>query len=673
MNKYKVTAIIALTVIHLFAPQKLVAQEDDSDITNTSGLASDKAVENENTVDLAYIYVDNPNGKFGEYNGFDENNNYFVFGMDWLQRSEEDPGQYLDLKIHNLGLATFAIQGEQGRQGNYRVRGGYDQIQKVYHGDALTIYDNNLETLPEPQDISTSTQRKTVNAGFDKFLGSRWVLETDVRSQTKEGLRSRPTNTGLIVPQNVDFKHNEFEASLSYASEHLQLVFDSYVSDFSNNNGLILNTAAEPDNQFYKLSVNGGGAITNTSRLTGYLAYSNAKQKDDFEKYGIADGTYSTNSLNAEYGTTNAQLKYRNRLTRKLNLDINYRLEKRNNNTPLYNDFPSDKNNKVYEWDKQKLNVNIRYRLPARWRLLGGLQLTDYAYKVNKSPRSTGRLPEQASTLEDNTDELTARLEVRTPFVAGFYGNLKYSRSDRDVDLDPVREAAATVDTEGLALSFFLVPRVQDKIDLLVNYSINQSLSAGLNFSIIKDDYDAIAWASINKRESNRLSIDINYSPSSYYSLNAYAGIDDYNIEQSGFGSLGDDSSFWEYETADESEFLGITGKLHAFSGKVDFRLNYHYQQGNAQYETFDPSDVSGAFPGLETIINRFTLEADILMSEDVMINILYRLEDYDSDSWVWKNDYTEPENTYFDVLNYGYDSPEYISHLIMVSVTYQF
>lgn len=436
---------------------------------------------------------------------------------------------------------------------------------------------------------------------------------------------------------------------------------------------LILNIAAEPDNNSYKLSVNGGFTISNTSRITGYLAYSNGEQNDKFSRYGIESGTFSTDSLNAEYDTINAQFAYRNRLTRKLNLDINYRLESRSNDTFLYSDFPSEKNNKVYEWDKQKLDVKVRYRLPARWRLLGGLQFADYQYEVNKSPRSTGRLTEQAARLKDETDELTVWAEIRSPMVAGFYGNLKYSRSDRDADLDPVREAAATVDTGGVALSFFLIPRVRDKIDLLLSYSITEDLSAGFNLSMIKDDYDAIAWASLDSRESSIYTFDVSYSPGTHYSLNVYAGFENYEIEQSGFGRLGDDSSRWEYESEDDSKLFGITGKASAFDGKVDFRLSYRHQQGSAQYETLDPSNVSGAFPDLDTTINSFTLEADIFASRDFIINISYHYEDYDSDSWVWKNDFDEPGATYFDILNYGYDSPNYTSQLFMVAASYRF
>ncbi len=57
----------------------------------------------------------------------------------------------------------------------------------------------------------------------------------------------------------------------------------------------------------------------------------------------------------------------------------------------------------------------------------------------------------------------------------------------------------------------------------------------------------------------------------------------------------------------------------------------------------------------------------------DLMINTSYHYEDYDSDSWVWNNDFDEPGATYFDILSYGYDSPNYTSQLFMVAASYRF
>ena len=40
----------------------------------------------DNTVDLRYLYVDEPNGKFGEYNGLDEDHHHGVLNLDALIR-----------------------------------------------------------------------------------------------------------------------------------------------------------------------------------------------------------------------------------------------------------------------------------------------------------------------------------------------------------------------------------------------------------------------------------------------------------------------------------------------------------------------------------------------------------------------------------------------------------
>ena len=84
---------------------------------------------NESSIRVDYIYVDSPNGKFGEYNGLDDDHSNAALRLNWLGRSKESPEQYWDLKAYNLGLDTFNVYGDFGKQGNYRVRIGYDQLQ----------------------------------------------------------------------------------------------------------------------------------------------------------------------------------------------------------------------------------------------------------------------------------------------------------------------------------------------------------------------------------------------------------------------------------------------------------------------------------------------------------------------------------------------------------------
>ena len=657
MNKWNQIILTIAAIMAGLASLQLMAAEDETELSPVS---------------VDFIYVDNPNGKFGEYNGMNEDHNYVVFGLDWSARDDNAPEQYWGLNIHNLGLDTFFVKGEYGKQGNYRFRAGYDQLQKVYHDDGLTIYDKALDTLAEPRKKTTSSKRKTGSFGFDKIFSPMWELTTDFRSQDKNGSRSRPVNSGLIVPQQLDFTHNEFDAAMIYNDDRMQLRLGTYYSHFENDNDLILQTAAEPDNSFYQVNASGGYIIDPTSRATAYLSYSSGEQDDNFSKYGIDSGTYSTNSLDAEFDTWNFQLGYRNRITRKFYIDANYRLESRGNDTPLYDDFPSDKNNKVYEWDKHKLDIKAGYRLPARWRLRGGVVFKDYQYKVKKSPRATGRLTEQAAKLSDSSEEYKTWAEIRTPTLSGFYGSLKYSYSDRDVDLDRIRKQAAR-DPGGIALSTYLVDREQDKLDLLFAYSLTQSLSASFNFTRTEDDYDPVAWAGLNNVDTSIYTFDVNYTPDRDYSLTFYAGVEDLDVKQSGFGDLSDATSRWNYKIEDDSDIFGVTARLDNLSGFIDLSVDYRFQKGDGHYKTNDPTDVSGAFPDLDTNINSITINADIFLSNNLDLNISYIYENYDSSSWVWKNDFNEPGSTYFDTLNYGYESPDYTTQVFRVGATYKF
>lgn len=636
-------------------------------------LIAQQAADNQSTVELNYVYADSPNGKFGEYSGLNDEHSNLVVLMDASGRSQENPARYWDINIHNLGLDTFFVTGEYGKQGSYRLRTGYDQLQKVYHDDAATVYDSQLNSIPLPRKKTTSSKRKTFNIGFDKIFNPNWELTTDFRTQDKDGTRPRPVNGGLIVPQDLDFSHDEFDVSLTYADDKLQLELGTYFSDFENDNNLILDTAAEPDNSFYQVNAKAGYTISKTSRATAYLSYSEAEQDDRFSNYGITNGTFSTNSLDAEFDTLNFHLGYRNRLTNKLTVDAKYRFESRGNDTPLYDDFPSEKNNKVYEWDKHKLDIKVRYRLPARWRLRGGLTFADYDYDVTKSPRSSGRVTEQAAKLSDNSEELTTWAEVRTPMMSGFYASLKYSYSDRDVDLDAAREEAATVDTGGVALSSYLVDRERDKLDLLLAHSFTEALSASVNLSLIENDYDGIAWASLDSADTTIYTVDISYSPSGDYSLNLYAGIESYEVEQSGFGSLSDPTSAWRYSIEDDSDIFGVTARVRDFLSMMDLTVDYRFQKGDGSYQTKDPSNVSGSFPDLDTTINHVMVKADIFLAKNMTLNVSYIYEDYDSESWVWRNDFNDSGSTYFDTLNYGYDSPGYTSHLFLLGASYQF
>ncbi len=57
-------------------------------------------------------------------------------------------------------------------------------------------------------------------------------------------------------------------------------------------------------------------------------------------------------------------------------------------------------------------------------------------------------------------------------------------------------------------------------------------------------------------------------------------------------------------------------------SGIVDLSVDYRYQKGDGDYKTTDPTNVSGSFPNLDTVINSVTVNADILLTKNTIINV---------------------------------------------------
>jgi MtrB/PioB family decaheme-associated outer membrane protein len=623
---------------------------------------------------FGYLYVDDPNGKFGEYNGLDDDEHSLVFGLDWLWRDDEAPERYLDVRAHNVGLETYFLKAEQGVQGNYRVRLGYDQLQKVWHEDAVTVWDDDLERLDEPREITTKSKRKAWNIGFDKLFGANWELRTDYRDEDKTGQRSKPVNGGRIVPARLDFNHKQVNASLTWATRKAQVVFGGYVSEFENANDLVLNTAAVPDNEYTHFSVNGGYNTDRAGRFTGFLGHAEGEQNDPFSRYGIDPGTYAADSLNGEFDVTQLRLGWRKRFSRRFDMDAGWWSDKRDSDTPLYDDFPSDKNNKVYEWEKDRLFMKGRYRLPARWRMLAGLEQRDNEYERHMAPRGTGRPPERAAELKDETDETTAWGELRSPVINGFFGSLKYAISDRDVDLDPARlEGATDPGSGGVALSHYLLPRDRDRLDLTLTWSVNEVFTVGLLYSDISDDYDPVTWAQLDQVDQSTVTLDLGFDLTEDWTLTAYLGSEEYEVDQSGFGNRSNEESRWAYDIEDEGRFAGLSARGKGFRDQVDFRFEYRYYEGEGSYETIDPSNVSGIFPDMTTEIHTLSLRADWTLSPRWQMNLGWLYEDYDSQRWPWRQDFGEPGDTYFDQISYGYDTPKYRTHIIMVAGTLRF
>ena len=103
------------------------------------------------------------------------------------------------------------------------------------------------------------------------------------------------------------------------------------------------------------------------------------------------------------------------------------------------------------------------------------------------------------------------------------------------------------------------------------------------------------------------------------------------------------------------------------------YKFFRHYLMLMFRYQTNDPTNISGAFPCLDTCIHDITINAKIFLSDNLDLKVSYIYENYDSSNWVWKYDFGGSGTTYFDTLNYGYESPNYITQVFQIGANYQF
>jgi hypothetical protein len=290
-------------------------------------------------LEVGLLYVDDDSFRFGRYRGLEDRGGYGVLNLDWYRRAAydaEDPS-YVRVRGRNLGLSTRTASVEFGRQGDYRVRLDYAQLPTTRSDTGSTVFDGVGSTpltlpanwggaqntagmsqlLPNLDSLELRSERKRVGVGLEYELARGWGIDTHVRHEHKDGIKSLGAvigNSGgnpraVILPEPIDYDTREADVTLSYADDHRQLEFKYLVSLFDDGNASLIwqnpytaingwNAAAgfptgegqmalPPDNQFHQFSITGGYSFANDVRASGNVAVGRMTQDDPFLPYTV--------------------------------------------------------------------------------------------------------------------------------------------------------------------------------------------------------------------------------------------------------------------------------------------------------------------------------------------------------------------------------------------------
>lgn len=578
---------------------------------------------------------------FGQYNGLRDRDGYGLLGFEY-DRRDAATGTWVQMQGLDLGLDTRELNFLWKRQGSWKITADYDELvrRELYTvntglagAGSATPQVLHLGNGPgSGTDLGLKTRRKGVGLGFAKWFGPGLQLDVSVKSENKEGARlfgigmncmsivapacgsTTLANTGtavLLLPEPIDSNHSQVEARLSYAGERLRLSGGYYGSLYNNsiatmapaipgslNNplgsplplsvglGALLSNpvALPPDNQAHHFDITGNVTITPTTRGNFKLAYSQARQDQEFAGTGLTGAPAGVSSLDGKVDTTLAQIGISSRPIAKLSLLAEARYEEKKDKTPiaLYNaQGAATYTNRDYS------NERIRGRLQATYQISG-----NYSGSVGAEYESIDRAaftPTSAvsgiSALRQETEETSFRAELRRRFTETFSFSVAYVYSDRNgsswlrpnagLGVTEVADPAAELGSSAIFMPT-LADRRRDKVRVMAMWQPTDALSLQLSVEDGKDKYSAPTAYALQKSRMDLYSLDVSYAVSDAWSVNGYASRGAQKLNQARPAG-----SIIEYDNTSTNFGLGVNGRV---GEKVELGGGLSYVNDKSEY-----------------------------------------------------------------------------------------
>ncbi len=435
-------------------------------------------------------YVSQDSFRFGKYTGLEDKGAFGVFNLFYSNRTRYDAerSEYVTVRGTDLGLRSRSAEVDYGRQGNFRLRAGYDQIPTFRSDTAKTIFDGAGSTqltlpaswvpatstagmtqlLPSLKPVALETERQRFGVRLDKILPGHFDFTTKYQYEEKDGLKSIGGvigNSGgnpraVMLPEPVDYKEHQFDVIARYTEKKYQLELRYHLSDFSDQNTALTwqnpfsaingwaaaagfptgqgSLALPPDNKFHQGTLLFGYNLSDRTRFTADAALGRMTQNDPFLPNTINPVLAASiteplprDSLNGEINTTVINLRLSSRPTTHFNYGASFRYDDRDNNTPIdqyvYIGGDSTVQNTAAISDRRRFNEPYSYR-EYKYKL-------DAGYRLDDGTRFTGvaerREVRRTFSERRNTHENTFSLNASRPFGELFDASLRYIHADR--------------------------------------------------------------------------------------------------------------------------------------------------------------------------------------------------------------------------------------------------
>lgn len=742
------SALYASVLLGLMAPSVLVAQQrfeiDESDP------AVAELTQIKSFIEFGLGYVDDDSFRFGRFSGHREQGGYGVLNIDWFQRAawnSPDP-MYTRVTADNLGLPTRRASIEHGRQGDYEVRASYHQIPIYRSAETQTIYDGaggtNL-TLPSDwvaaqntagmtrllsslKPIELRTERRRLGFGLDKFLSDRWEVSTNVREESKTGLKyiggtfgnSGGNPRAALLPEPVDYQTREVDVALSYFDRVKQFEVRYRVQLFENDNPVLRfqnpfatisgwtpstgyptgfgEMALPPDNQFHQLSVASGYNFTNGMRASADFAIGRMTQDEPFLPYTAIPTLAASitqplprTSLDGEIDTTVANLRLGDRPTDRLFWNASLRYDDRDNQTPhdeyVYIGGDSQTQQTAVNSNRRRFNEPYSYS-ETRMKLDGG-------YKFGRRTQLTGALErrdvDRTFSEVEESEETSMTVSLRHAASDWFSGALRFIRADREGSTYHGDEGFLSGYSPGFTSTvaggwenppqfrrYSVADRVRDRVGANITLTPHEYWSIGFDAQTMEDDYRE-SELGLRRSEADVYTLDVGFAPSEGWSAYLFYSIEERESEQNGasissatrVANSTDPARRWNALHQDDVDSGGAGIQWSLFEDRFDLGADYIVARSESLITVTTGSALtSRPLPPDKTRLNSLSLHGTYRLRDNLSLALRVWNERFRSTDFALDG---VEANQLANVILLGETSPNYEVNVITASLTYRF
>ena len=596
------------------------------------------------SVSIGIGYLEGNRQKLGMFDGQDRSNEQLLLDANIVKR-DDATGTWGIVQGRDLGLNhNRNINVELEKQGAWGVRVGYDEIPRVapytVNSNTVGLGTTNPVVSSTPTagagttyQIRTDLGRLSMNAFH--FLRKDLKLNLSFRNETKDGTRqwgerSNSTRTPEFALEPVTWNTRQFESTLGYVNESLQLLGGYNGTWFGNKNTLV-DTVNQGDNltdpskhtyltlplenEAHEFFLSGGYSFTPLTRTTFKFSYTRAMQDEHLPAMDIAGLSLNTapSSLQGRVDTTLASLELTARPLPKLSLVTKLRYNDENDRTPAWLVVNTSGNRAMQTHSTPISNRTIigkvegTYRLPYQTILTGGVEYRDQKRDV---PFGNDKLvngvgdgldDERFVPWRTNLDETLYRVRLRRHLSETVNGSLSYEHG--------IRKGSQYVDStniigngQGKINPFFIADRDRDKLRFTTDWRPIERLGIQFNAESALDRYGPDQEPYGRKKGHAQLySVDTDYAPTDKWLFTAWYSYDINKTSQEGgrWAGAGEHEADKSSTLKDIGSSVGL-GVRNQWNYKLKLGADFQHTRAESSYgDTVSVDPISGkpAYP----------------------------------------------------------------------------